>query len=147
MKFMSRFACIMKFYEWICLHSKMYEWIYLRWNHLKFALASRFCKNGVAIHKFKRKFTFGLPRICTLTLCKFSQWHHSKTTTKIFCLSYRQSPCHTYKFFRINLIFVIPTALLSYWAFGEVSKKLSHCHTELSQESEVSTNSKCKFTF
>ena len=66
-------------------------------------IASRFCKNGAAIYKFKRKFTFGLPRICTLALCKFSQW---------------QIPCHTYKFFRIDLIFIITTALLSYWAFA-----------------------------
>ena len=43
-------------------------------------IASRFFKNGVAIYKFKRKFTFGLPRICTVTLCKFSQW---------------RIPCHT----------------------------------------------------
>ena len=35
---------------------------------------------SVAIYKFKRKFTFGLPRICTLSLCKFSQW---------------RIPCHT----------------------------------------------------
>ena len=37
-------------------------------------------KASVAIHKFKHKFIFGLPRIYTLTLCKFSQW---------------QIPCHT----------------------------------------------------
>ena len=43
-------------------------------------IASRFHRNGAAIYKFKRKFTFGLPRICTLTLCKFSQW---------------RIPCHT----------------------------------------------------
>ena len=37
------------------------------------SLRAVFAKNGVAIHEFKRKFTFGLPRICTLTLCKFLQ--------------------------------------------------------------------------
>ena len=93
------------------------------------SLRAVFAKNGVAIHEFKRKFTFGLPRICTLTLCKFSQW---------------RIPCHTYKFFRIDLIFVIPTALLSYWAFGEVSINPLHCHTE---RSEVSTNSKAYLKF
>lgn len=68
-----------------------------------------FTKNGAAIHKFKRKLTFGLPRICTLTLCKFSQW---------------QIPCHTYKFFRIDLIFIIITALCHTEALAEVSINL-----------------------
>ena len=43
-------------------------------------------------------------------------------------LSYRLVSCHTE-------------------ALAEVSINTLHCHTELSQESEVSTNSKCKFTF
>ena len=95
-------------------------------------LSLRASKASVAIYKFKCKFTFGLPRICTLTLCKFSQW---------------RIPCHTYKFFRIDLIFIIITALCHTEALAEVSKNPLHCHTELSQESEVSTNLKCKFTF
>ena len=40
-------------------------------------------KQSVAIHEFKCKFTFGLPRICTLTLCKFSQWRSHCHTEKL----------------------------------------------------------------
>ena len=88
----------------------------------------RASKASVAIYEFKRKFTFGLPRICTLALCKFSQW---------------QIPCHTYKFFRIDLIFIIITALCYTDALAEVSKNPLHCHTE---RSEVSIKSKCDFS-
>ena len=45
-------------------------------------------KNGLAIQEFKRKFTFGLPRICTLTLCKFSQ---------------RQNSCHTAELAEVSI--------------------------------------------
>ena len=53
----------------------------------------RASKASVAIHEFKRKFTFGLPRICTLALCKFSQWQNP-CQTDWSLLSFTIS-CHT----------------------------------------------------